>query len=46
VNVVINIIMYSNCAAFDKSVEVAQGLTTFFEFSVLGVERGVGKGGE
>jgi hypothetical protein len=39
------IVTNSNCAAFNKSVEVAQGLTTFFEFSVLGVERGVGNRG-
>jgi hypothetical protein len=38
------IVTNSNCAAFNKSVEVAQGLN-IFEFSVLGVERGEGNMG-
>ncbi len=40
------IISYSSCAALNKSVEVAQGLTTFFNLVYLGVKRGEGKMGE
>jgi hypothetical protein len=32
-----NIVTHSNCAAFNKSVEVAQGLTTFLNLVYLGL---------
>jgi hypothetical protein len=34
------IVKNSNCAAFDKSVEVAQGLTTFLNLVYLGLKGG------
>jgi hypothetical protein len=37
------IISYSSCAALNKSVEVAQGLTTFFNLVYLGFKGGRGK---
>jgi hypothetical protein len=40
------IISNSNCAAFNKSVEVAQGLTTFFYLVYLGFKGGRGKWAE
>jgi hypothetical protein len=40
------IISNSNCAAFNKSVEVAQGLTTFFNLVYLGFKGGRGKWAE
>jgi hypothetical protein len=45
VNVVMNIVTHSNCAAFNKSVEVAQGLTTFLNLVYLGLIGGWGTGG-
>ncbi len=36
------IVTNSNCAAFDKSVEVAQGLTTFLNLVYLGLKGGRG----
>ncbi len=34
------IVSYSNCAAYNKSVEVAQGLTTFLNLVYLGLKGG------
>jgi hypothetical protein len=39
-----NIVTHSNCAAFNKSVEVAQGLTTFLNLVYLGLIGGWGTG--
>ncbi len=36
------IVTYSNCAIFNKSVEVAQGLTTFLNLVYLGLKGGWG----
>ncbi len=40
------IVSNSNCAAFNKSVEVAQGLTTFLNLVYLGLKGGRGKWAE
>jgi len=42
-NVVMIIVISSNCATFNKSVEVAQGLTTFLNLVYLGLKGGWGK---
>ncbi len=46
VNAVMNIVTNSNCAAFNKSVEVAQGLTTSLNLVYLGLKGGWGTGAE
>ncbi len=46
VNAVMYIVTNSNCAAFNKSVEVAQGLTTFLNLVYLGLKGGWGIGAE